>query len=159
MWSKKFVMQKVFLLTLVILSCILSAVNGQNNEETAILAVIQQETNDFTKLPFNEVAKKYWILDDNTFICATGQNGDVSFLTKEDMLANNQIGPEDKTIVEKTNYRTIINGHMATIYHHQKVTLVDYNIVLYSHEIRIMEKIEGQWKIHCSSVQHYLPKE
>ena len=152
-------MYKLILLTIAFVSCILPSSYGQSNEETAILNVIQQETNDFTKLPFNEVAKKYWILDDKTFICATGQNGDVNFLTKDDMASNDQIAPEDKSIVEKTNYRIIVNGNMATVYHHQKVTLVDYNITLYSHEIRILEKVDGQWKIHCSSVQHYLPKE
>ncbi len=161
LYLNKLIMQKVLLLTFAIVSCIIiiPPVYGQNSEETAILSVIQQETDDFTKLPFNEVAKKYWILDDKTFICATGQNGDVSFLTKDDMASNNQMAPEDKTIVEKTNYRIIVNGNMATVYHHQKVTLVEYNIILYSHEIRILEKVDGLWKIHCSSVQHYLPKE
>jgi hypothetical protein len=148
----------LFLCFSLLLSLSKTIAQTSNEEEQAILAVIEAETQDFARLPFAEVARKHWILDKNTFIIATDGKGDATFVSAEDMLKNESVAPEEKTKVEKTNYLIQINGNMATVYHHQTVTLLDFGVTLYSHESRTLEKVDGAWKIHNSTVLYYTPK-
>ena len=128
-------------------------------EEKAILKLIEAETADFTKLSFAEVAKKHWLLDEKTFICATDGQGNARFLRKEDMLGNETVAPEEKTIVEKTDYIFTIVGDLANVYSHQKVTLPEHNYSLFSHEVRTLKKVDGAWKLYNLTVVHYTPKD
>jgi hypothetical protein len=49
----------------------------------------------------------------------------------------------------------MVNGNMAAAYNDQVVTIQETGFVLYSSEVRIMEKVDGIWKIHLSSVHHF----
>lgn len=126
-------------------------------EEKAVIQVILNETDDYTKMSFADLARKYWILDDKTYMCAGHLDG-ISFIQyKDELLARDEITPADQVKVEKSNFNVLINGQMATIYHNQVVTLLETGDKTYSHEIRVLEQVDGVWKIHCSTVVQYLP--
>lgn len=126
-------------------------------EEKAVMQVILDETADYTKMSFADLARKYWILDDKTYMCVGHLDG-ISFMQyKDELLARDEITPADQVKVEKSNFKVLVNGNMATIYHNQVVTILETGDKSYSHEIRTLERVNGVWKIHCSTVVQYMP--
>ncbi|RDI52501.1 endo-arabinase [Flavobacterium glaciei] len=56
-----------------------------------------------------------------------------------------------------TNYKMSINGNSAWVSHDEESTAKDGKKT-FSHEIRLLEKIEGQWKLVGQSIHIYNPK-
>jgi hypothetical protein len=57
---------------------------------------------------------------------------------------------------QNSNYQFSIHGENAWVSHDEKSTSKD-GTVSYSHEIRILEKISGQWKLVAQSIHVYVP--
>ncbi len=55
-----------------------------------------------------------------------------------------------------SNYQMSIHGDQAWV-SHDEVSLAKDGIKTYSHEIRILEKVEGQWKLVAQSIHVYEP--
>jgi hypothetical protein len=55
-----------------------------------------------------------------------------------------------------SNYNFSIHGDNAWVSHDEKSTAKD-GTISYSHEIRILEKINGQWKLVAQSIHIYVP--
>ena len=55
-----------------------------------------------------------------------------------------------------SNYIFCVHGNDAWVSHDEKSVTKD-GIVTYSHEIRILEKINGQWKLVAQSIHLYNP--
>jgi hypothetical protein len=55
-----------------------------------------------------------------------------------------------------TNYKFSIHGDNAWVSHDETSTAKD-GTVSYSHEIRMLEKIGGQWKLVAQSIHVYVP--
>jgi hypothetical protein len=127
------------------------------NEQQQIIDVIEQETIDFTKLPFSEVLKKHWILDEQTYIRTVEPDGKTSIVTLEDLKEVPNIIPQELPEVKKSDFVVQLHGSKATVYHYQVATIKTEGIVTRSHEIRSMEKIGGTWKIHNSTGIKYSP--
>lgn len=144
---------RLILFLLLALGATLSAQTTE--DEKAIIQVIEQETRDFTQMPFSEVAKKHWILDDKTFILVNDKEREPKMLRQEDMLANNELAPQEKMTVLKENYIITVVGDMANVYCQQTVTHHEYNSVQNSHEVRSMQKVNGVWKLHNLTVLNY----
>jgi len=143
-------------LTLLLLLALNVTLKAQTTEdEKAIIQVIEQETRDFTQMPFSEVAKKHWILDAKTFILVNDKEREPKMLRQEDMLANNELAPQEKMTVLKENYIITVVGDMANVYCQQTVTHHEYNSVQNSHEVRSMQKVNGVWKLHNLTVLNY----
>jgi hypothetical protein len=134
------------------------AAYAQTSEETTIRQLIEAETNAFSQMAFADVAKKFWIVDDHTYMCVN-KPGDYHFvLRKEDFITATAFLPQDKVIVEHTGHEFIINGNMASVFFNQTITTPETGDKQYSHEIRILEKGADGWRIHCSSIHYYIPK-
>ena len=56
-----------------------------------------------------------------------------------------------------TNYKISINGNSAWVSHDEESTAKDGKKT-FSYEIRLLEKIEGQWKLVGQSIHIYNPK-
>lgn len=56
-----------------------------------------------------------------------------------------------------TNYKMSINGNSAWVSHDETSTAQDGSIT-YSYEIRMLEKIDGEWKLVGQSIHIYKPK-
>lgn len=55
-----------------------------------------------------------------------------------------------------SNFRFSIHGDNAWVSHDEKSTAADGNLT-YSHEIRMLEKIDNQWKLVAQSIHLYKP--
>ncbi len=56
-----------------------------------------------------------------------------------------------------SNYKFSINGNSAWVSHNEESTDKTGN-KKFSYEIRILEKINGQWKLVAQSIHMYTPK-
>ena len=100
--------------------------------------------------------RSFWILDDYTIVNVTLVDGVTLQLSKDDLLADDIVPPPNHATFVKSNHKVRVVGSMAFESHDQIVTLEDGSKVI-SHELRILEKVAGVWKIHASSVQQYRP--
>lgn len=132
-----------------------SVLYSQAIEEAAIKAVIEAETQAFVNKSFAEVARLYWILDEKTLLNVTASDGTDVQVVADDIRSRQEVPPPNHALVEKSNFRFIINGNMAAATNEQVVTIQETGFKLYSSEVRFMEKVDGQWRIHRSSVHHY----
>lgn len=132
-------------------------VQAQPAEEAALKNLIESETEAFTRMSFADVVKTFWLLDEHTKAAVTIIDGTQIFADKDDLLANTAVPPAGHATVQKSNYRFIINGNMASATYDQVVTIVETGDKLPSSEMHIFQKVNGVWKIHLSSVHQHSP--
>jgi antirestriction protein ArdC len=140
------------LICILLFACQLLA---QTADETAIKAVIEAETTAFCKVSMADVVKQFWILDDKTVMCASQVDGTMVLYHAAELLEQTEAPPENHATFQNSNYQIYITGNLAVVNHDQVVTLEGAAGKQYSHEIRVMEKVNGVWKIHVSSVHKY----
>ena len=147
---------KQFCLTILMGSIILFSCNKKTNETSAIKAVIERETTTW-RLGDIKGHAECWQIQPYTRILVSTANG----LTL-DIPPNIIINPTpdimgDKSVSVNTNYKISVNGNSSWSSHDQETTSTDGK-KSYSYEMRMLEKINGQWKIVGESVHHYKPK-
>ena len=137
--------------SVIILSC-----NQKTDETFAIKAVIEKETATW-RIGDIKGHADCWHIQPYTRILVSTADG----LTL-DISPNIIINPTsdimgDNSVSVNTNYKISINGNSAWSSHDQETTATD-GTKSYSYEMRMLEKINGQWKIVGESVHHYKPK-
>jgi hypothetical protein len=149
-------MNKVFALLFCLI--IATATWAQSTEdEKAIMQLLIAETDDFTKLSIAELAKKHWILDDKTTMMVTLYDGTHLFLKTSEILEYTQAPPEGHAIATKSDWKFSVTGNVAFVTFAQQAATKEGDKI-YSHELRMVEKVNGVWKIHASSVHQYVPR-
>ena len=128
------------------------------SDEAEILKLLEAETTYFLDHSLAEVVQQFWVLDEHTRMNIYNEIDKAArTLNKEDMLSMTEIPPSNHATFHKDNHKLYINGNMGFESHDQIVTMQGgYQLI--SHELRILEKVAGTWKIHISSVQLYNPK-
>jgi hypothetical protein len=126
-------------------------------EEDAIKAVVYAETEAFSKKSVADMAKEFWILDEKTIMMVTLVDGTTLQMTTSDILEQTSVPPESHATFVKSNFRIQVLGAMAYVAYDQVVTLSaeEGGGKVLSHEIHVMEKVAGVWKIHASAVLQY----
>ena len=147
---------KQFCLTFIIGSIFLFSCNKKTDEPSAIKSVIERETATW-RLGDIKGHADCWHIQPYTRILVSTADG----LTL-DISPNIIINPTpdimgDKSVSANKNYKISINGNSAWSSHDQETTSTD-GTKSYSYEMRMLEKINGQWKIVGESVHHYKPK-
>lgn len=147
---------KQFYLTFLIGSIILFSCNKKIDETSAIKTVIEKETITW-RLGDIKGHSECWQIQPYTRILVSTADG----LTL-DIPPNIMINPTpdimgDKSVSVNTNYKISVNGNSAWSSHDQETAAKD-GTKSYSYEMRMLEKINGQWKIVGESVHHYKPK-
>ena len=142
--------------TFLIGSIILFSCNKKMDETSAIKAVIEKETTTW-RLGDIKGHAACWHIQPYTRILVSTADG----LTL-DIPPNIIINPTpdimgDKSVSANTNYKISVNGNSAWSSHDQETTSTD-GMKSHSYEMRMLEKINGQWKIVGESVHHYKPK-
>jgi hypothetical protein len=148
--------------TLLILFFEVSAIfsYAQSADELAIKLTIEAETVAYLGKPFSKVLEEFWIVDDNTTIDASTPDGVHLHLTKVELLQMSDIIPESgQSATKKYDYHVLIDGNTAYVTFSQEVNMLEDGQKIYSHEIRILKKIDEKWRLHNSSVHQYLPRE
>jgi hypothetical protein len=125
-------------------------------EEAAIMAVINAETNSFVDHSFAEVAQLYWVMDSSTLLNVTGPDGIFSQVDQEEISNRTEAPPPEGGFkVEKSDFKFLIRGNNAVVTCEQAASFGFGAFILRSKELRIMKKVNGQWRIHQLSVHHY----
>jgi hypothetical protein len=148
--------QSLFLLaSLALLSTTIAF--AQSADEAAIKKVIEAETAAFQAGAL-ELWKSFWQIQPYTRALSTGADGTHFDITQE-MLKNPPPGVLGRgSSCANTNYLTHIstNSDMAWSSFDQVETRKD-GTKAYAHQMRILEKINGAWKLVGSSVHWYKP--
>jgi hypothetical protein len=134
-----------------------TAVFAQSADEAAIKKVIEAETAAF-QVGELELWKSFWQIQPYTRALSTRADG-VHFDITQEMLKNPPQGVLGRgSSCVNTNYLIHIstNGDMAWSSFDQVETRKD-STKAYAHQMRILEKINGAWKLVGSSVHWYKP--
>ncbi len=130
---------------------------GQSTDEQSIKSLLEQETKDFSTMTLSDLVRKHWIMDDKTIMNVTLVDGNHICYRLEEILTFDKLTSGDVPKIEKYDYKFSVIGNAAFVTFSQKVVTGE-NDAVYSHECRFLEKVDGSWKIHASSVHQYTPK-
>ena len=133
-----------------------SSLYSQSPDELALIAVVENETKAFCKIPLSEVVKIYWVLDEKTLKFDSYPDGTHYVSTAADLLNETEVPPENHAIFSNSEYNYKVIGDMAFLTYLQLVTMAD-GTKIYSHESRVLERTEGVWRIHISSTHFFDP--
>lgn len=140
------------LLSFVLLS--ISAASAQSADEAAIKKVIEAETAAWNAGNL-QAQMACWQIQPNSRALITLADGAHWDFSAEMMKKPEPITATGATTMN-TNYLISMKGDMAWSSHNQVSTAKDGSKT-YSHEMRILEKIAGAWKIVGMSVHMYKP--
>lgn len=147
-------MQKILLLC----CCIAVFINSnaqQSNDTAAIKAVLEKESATWRSGDVKAHAD-CWQVQTYSRILVSTTDGKCY-----DVPPANAVNPPAGSMGKggfavNSNYRFSINGNTAWVSHDEVSTSAEGN-KSYSHEIRLLEKINGQWKLVGQSIHLYNP--
>ncbi len=139
---------KYLLLLLPFLSC-----TQKMDESTAIIQVLEKEAATWRAQDFNAHAACWHIQPYSKILVSTPQGMyDVPVATLQD--PNTKMG--DGGFALQTNYLMDIHEGKAWV-SHDEVSTSKEGAKTYSKEIRMLEKVAGQWKLVGQSIHIYVP--
>jgi hypothetical protein len=124
----------------------------------AIRLVLEAETKDFLKMPLADLTAKYWLMDSLTQMAVSLLDG-AHFVYSNELLSQATQKIHDQEVYKefhKSNYNIYWHGNSAFVTNDQYFVRLD-NTKVYSYEMRVMKKVNGEWKIHLSSVHQFTP--
>jgi len=126
------------------------------NEEDAIKQLLAKESATWRSGDIKGHADCWHIQPYSRILVSTGDS------TVFDVPPEAMINPSPKSIGKggtsvNSNYKMSIHGDNAWVSHNEESTTKDGR-KSYSYEIRILEKINGQWKLVGQSIHIYKPK-
>ncbi|MBP6557806.1 MAG: endo-arabinase [Flavobacterium sp.] len=129
---------------------------GQSDEEIAIKKVLEKESATWRSGDIKGHAE-CWQIRPYSRIIVSAIDGTVTDVPPEIMLnpPASFIGNGGSSV--NSNYKMHINGNSACVSHNEESTAKDGQ-KSYSYEFRILEKINGQWKLTGQSLHFYQPK-
>ena len=147
-------MKKNFLLTFFVL--LLLQVSAQNkNDSNQIKSLLEKESSTWRS---GDVAghASCWHIQPYSRILVSTPAGKVYDVPASSMItpAANSMGKGGSA--QNTDYRFSINKNTAWVSHNEVSTAED-GTKSYSYEIRMLEKIKGQWKLVGQSIHLYIP--
>jgi hypothetical protein len=141
------------ILILSVLCCATITLSAQKDEEAAIKAVIDLETNLYANNPIQEVWQQCWLMDDKTVMNMCTADGTIVIHDKASMEAlPNIVTGVPGAQVEQSGYQFDIKGGVATVSFETLINLPDYGIKIISYEIRVFRKVAGQWRVHMTTL-------
>lgn len=149
---------KNIVLTLCIFTASTVAMLAQN-DAAAIQKAIESESQAFHTNPDRNVFISFWQITDDTRLVYSGPDGN-SFISGKEILnaiTNGQLPPTDNASAVFSNYTIKFSGVTGWASFDQENTDATGK-KSYMHEFRMMEKVNGNWKIVSSSVHQYAPK-
>jgi len=131
--------------------------NAQSQDENQIKNVLENAAAAFLSESLTAVAEKYWIIDSSTVRSISFLDGSTYQLRGSDLEYADEIPPEGHAEIRRYNYKVYIKGDFAFVTNDQEVTIIADNNKQFTHELWVLEKISGQWKIHLQTVHHFKP--
>jgi ketosteroid isomerase-like protein len=128
----------------------------QTNDEAQILQLIHDETAAFRQEHMSEVVKKYWLLDNKSYMTVTLFNGIKIYKDSTSLVQSTNKTLVDPVEIAKSEHTVHVNGDAAYAFHEQKMYNQKTKRTIYSHEARICRKVKGVWKLHVTSVHQFV---
>ncbi len=147
-------MKKLFLV-IITLSSIPKAYS-QSEDESAIKRLLEKESATWRAGDIKGHAD-CWVIQPYSRIFVSTRDGDAIDVSP-DLMINppaNLVGKGGSSV--NTNYKMNISGNNAWVSHNEESTAKDGS-KSYTYEFRILEKINGQWKLVGQSIHLYTPK-
>jgi hypothetical protein len=145
-----------FLFYFLFVAIVLFSCTKKTDEISAIKAVIERETTTW-RLGDIKGHAECWYIQPYTRILVSTADGLTLDISPDVIINPTPDIMGDKSVSVNTNYKISLNGNSAWSSHDQETTSTD-GIKSYSYEMRMLEKINGLWKIVGESVHHYVPK-
>ena len=129
---------------------------SQTKDEVAIKRLLEKESATWRAGDVKAHASCWVIKPYSKILISTGDS------TLLDILPNTMINPPAALVGRggtstNTDYKMNISGNNAWVSHKEISTATD-NSKTFSYEIRILEKINGSWKLVGQSIHVYKPK-
>jgi hypothetical protein len=150
-------MKKICFFLVFTCACLMTAF-AQSDANT-IRQLIEAESYAYHHNPDRAAFTRYWHIHPESRMVYSGPESS-SLFTGTDMekaIAANQFPPADLAVNEYSHFVVRVNDLVAWASFDQKSTLPDGKIST-MHEFRLLEKINGTWKILQSSVHEYIQK-
>jgi hypothetical protein len=147
-------MKKVILLVTILL--VTFACFSQTKDEIAIIKLLEKESATWRSGDVKGHASCWAIKPYSKILVSTGDSNVID--VKPDLMIHPTAGMVGQGGTSfNTNYKMNINGNNAWVSHEE--TSIATNLTKkFSFEIRILEKIKGQWKLVGQSIHMYKPK-
>ncbi len=134
---------------------------AQTKDEAAVRQVVKAEIKDFhTNADRKRVYLNWWQLLPESRWVSTNLEGSVLFLTSDVIkkaIANNFMPPADSATFTFSNFAVKASGKVGEVTFDDKSVTPDSNII-YSHQFRLLERVDGTWKIISGGLHQYKPQ-
>lgn len=147
-------MKKIALLGLLLLLGRLDLFAQATADEAAIRQVLDAETHSFANESTATTVQKFWLIDEKTLkVVSNPFDGQFFTWNAAEMLEQIDVPAPSHAKVEKLDFIISITGDAAVVYNRQQTTIPELgDVVNHTKEVRILRKINGEWKIHWMSV-------
>lgn len=141
------------LLCLSVLSFLFTVTHAQSTEETAIRQVLEKESATWRSGDVKGHAD-CWIIRPYSRILVSTGDSNVYDVPPQMMIhpPEGSMGKGGSSV--NSNYKMNIAGAQAWVTHDEESTAADGSKT-YSYEMRILEKVDGQWKLVGQSIHIY----
>jgi hypothetical protein len=145
---------KIFISILILLISV-SASAQQNNDTLAIKQLLEKESATWRAGDIQGHAD-CWFIQPYSKILVSLPNGKCYDIDPINIVhpAESMVGKGGSAI--NSNYKFSIHANDAWVSHDEKSTAKDGSVT-FSHEIRLLEKINNQWKLVGQSIHIYVP--
>jgi hypothetical protein len=130
---------------------------GQTNSHDQIEAILIAETVEYQQRPMGEVVTDFWILDQTTRLTISFHDGVVLYLNAEQMASLQMMAMENVLENSVESLKVGIVDTLAHCSYTRVIRLKDSDLILYSHELRVLEWTGSTWKTHLASIHYYQP--
>ncbi|MBS1653865.1 MAG: endo-arabinase [Bacteroidetes bacterium] len=147
-------MKKIILFLLITAS--VAKAYAQTEDESAIKQVLEKESATWRSGDVKGHAA-CWVIRPYSRILVSAADGKVFDVAPEMMIhpPAGMMGKGGSAV--NTNYKMHISGNNAWVSHNEESTAADGSKT-YSYEFRMLEKIDGQWKLVAQSIHLYKPE-
>jgi hypothetical protein len=128
--------------------------NQKTDERNAIIKLLEKESATWRAGDFAGHAACWHIQPYSRILISTAEGAVIDLAPDIMIKPSAHIGHGGVSV--NTNYKMSINGNNAWVSHNEESTSKDGK-KSYSYEIRILEKIDDQWKLVAQSIHVYKP--
>lgn len=147
-------MKKIVLLLILVVTSTLGF--SQTSEEKAIIQLLEKESATWRSGDI-EAHADCWAIKPYSRILISTLDGQVIDVPPEFMINPAPGSAGNGGTSRNSDYRIGITGNSAIVSHNE-VSIAKDGTKTYSYEIRMLEKIDGEWKLIGQSIHQYNPE-
>lgn len=130
---------------------------SQNSDEANVIKKLLEKESATWRAADSKGHSDCWYIQPYSRILISTPEGVTLDIPPSAMINTNPNAMGNGGFSVNTNYKISINGNSAWVSHDEESTAKDGKKT-FSYEIRLLEKIEGQWKLVGQSIHIYNPK-